>query len=334
MPIEEVVDGVIDVIKKNIIAQANVTSNITTGDTVINVDNAFQMKAGQEIVIMDFGFNQPGHIHENVLEYAKIKQVNNTRSVTLNDEVVSNWTVTDRAFIQKTIGHSPLHPDLVLYGDREVIPSQEMAITVEPVTLSNEWIYIQGGLSEEFRIRIMIYGKSVSTEEGRRILDRYSDAVYQLLNDRVHLDVGAHNTPLMEDVANGAMSFRVQDTLANRNFFVPSSSLPNLRSYFLQDNRRRSRVLGVASVTIEGGGTLKIDTIEAIDGNYLKSEFGVAFRVGTYIYDSRVDGITYGQVSKGSALLRASELNWFGKRVNEHLFPQQSKAVNSFEEIP
>ena len=58
--------------------------------------------------------------------------------------------------------------DNVYYGDREVIPSTDMAIAVEPLSLSNEWIYLQGGLSEEYRVSIIVYGKDVETEEGMK----------------------------------------------------------------------------------------------------------------------------------------------------------------------
>ena len=333
MAVEEVIDAVIDVIQKNIIAQANVTSDVTSGDTIINVDNAFQMANGQEIVIMDYGYSNPSSNHYDVMEYATIKEVNNTTTITLTNPIEGNWLLSDQSFIQKTIGHSPLHYENVLYGDREVIPQQDMAITIEPSSLSNEWIYIQGGLSEEYRLRIMIYGKSIETNEGRRIIDRYSDAVYQLLNDRIHLDVNSHNTPLMEDVPYSSTTFKIQDTPENREYFISSVELEHQRSYFLQDNQGISNVFEILSVTPIVGNLLSILADRPIEGNYLRSEFGVAFRTATYIYDSRVDGITYGQVSKGSAVLRASELNWFGKRLNHHPFPQQSHSVNNFVKI-
>ena len=42
--------------------------------------------------------------------------------------------------------------------------------------------------------------------------------------------------------------------------------------------------------------------------------------------------VDFGQVSKGSAFLRAAELNWWGKRINHHSFPQTSDGVNDFDE--
>ena len=41
-----------------------------------------------------------------------------------------------------------------------------------------------------------------------------------------------------------------------------------------------------------------------------------------YTYDSRVDNIEYGTVQKGSALLKAAKLSWFGKEAEAFQFPQ------------
>ena len=54
MPIEPIVDGIIDMIDKNMIARTNVTSNVLTGDININVEDSFRYNANEEIVLIDF----------------------------------------------------------------------------------------------------------------------------------------------------------------------------------------------------------------------------------------------------------------------------------------
>jgi hypothetical protein len=331
MSIENVTDGVIDLIKKNIIAKTDVISDISIGDTTISVYNSYRFHAGEEIVIIDFGYNQPGHVHYNSFEYARIKTVNNTNSITLYSSVQSNWEIAQKSFIQKTIGHSPLYEDNVLYGDREVIPVDDMAITVEPVSLGNEWIYLQGGLSQEYKLRIMVYGKSISSDEGRRILDRYSDAVYSLLNSNIHLDVNDYDVPILTDYSSGTNTIVIEDTPENQENFVVFSP-PYPFSYVLQDNLGASCWFKFTDRVI-GGGLITLTMDRSFGSDFLLDEFAVVRRFGTYVYDSRADQVVFGQVSKGSAFLRAAEISWFGKIVKEHVFPQTSDGVDDFSKI-
>jgi len=330
MSVEYITDSIIDLIKKNLIAKSNIVSDVNVGDTVINVYNAYRFHADEEIVFIDYGYNVVGNVHYDMFEYSKIKSVNSTTSITVSSPVQSDWTVANKSFVQKTIGHSPLYVDNVLYGDREVIPVDDIAITVEPVSLNNDWMYLQGGLNEEYRLRIMIYGKSIETSEGRRILDRYSWAVYSLLNSNLHLDVNGYETPLLSDYTAGDNTVVIEDTPENRENFVV---LPNT-DYSLQDNLTGSCALGIRITSrIISGGLIYLVINPVDDSSYSLSEFAMFRRLGIYIYDSRADSINYGQVSKGSAFLRASEINWFGKKINEFRFPQTSDSLEDFDRI-
>lgn len=325
--IVQVIDGVIDLIRKNIIAKTNVTADVITGDTIVYVENSFQFNNNEEVVLIDYGYNDENSSHYHIYEYAKIKEVNNTRAITLMTPSLSDWTLANSAFVQKTIGHSPLYEDQVLYGDREVIPTDLMAVTIEPVSKSNEWIYLQGGLSEEFVLEITVYGKDIKMEEGRRILDEYSDSIYKLLNDNLHIDVTDYSTPLLSNAVVGGTEIIIADTATNREKFVVSTT--STFDYQLQDNTGVSCWFQISSVAT-GGGIMRVFATQTIPDTFYVSEYGVLTRLGRYFYDSRVDNITYGQISKGSAILRASKLHWFGKEVNELTFPQPSKGVDYF----
>jgi len=332
MAIEQVVDAMLDMIKKNMIAKTTLTADINVGDTVVSVANSFHFDNNQEIVLIDNGYNTAGSSHYQKYEYAVVKTVNDTNTITLKTPALSSWLVADSAFIQKTIGHVPLYEENVLYGDREVIPTNEMAITVEPVSLSNEWIYIQGGLSEEYRLTIMIYGKSVETEEGMRILNKYSDAVYKLINSNLHININDYQTPLLSDINSGDTTVVIEDTDENRENFIISTEPPN--EYQFQDNNGASCIwYAIVNRTISGG-QITLTFNEPIAGDYLKSDFAVLTKLKRYFYDSRVDSLTWGLTQKGSAVLRAAELSWFGKEVEEYSFPQTDKRVIYFSEKP
>ena len=327
MSIEIITDGIIDIIKKNIIAKTNVTADVTTGDIVVNIVNAYRFNADEEIVLIDWDYNDADSPHYHIYEYAKIKTVNNTHAITLQNAVVGDWTLANNSFVQKTIGHSPLYEDNVLYGDREVIPVDDIAITVEPVSLSNDWIYIQGGLNEEYRIRIMIYGKDIDVDEGRRILDRYSYSVYDLLNNNIHLDVNNYSTPLIHSYVANSSSVVISDTEKNREEFIVT--VGEVADYQLQDNLGVSCWFKITNVS-QGGGLLHLTIAKTFDTTFELSEYAVITKIGRYIYDSRADNVEFGKVAKGSAFLRAAEINWFGKRVYEHTFPQTSDGVDNF----
>lgn len=337
MPIEPLVDAVINIIKRNLIAKTNVTSDVTTGDIVVNVENSFHFKANEEIILIDYDYNTEGSPHYQVYEYAKIKKVNNTSSITLSTPVISNWMMASNAFVQKTIGHSPLYDNQVYYGDREVIATDLMAVTVEPVSMSNEWMYIRGGLSEEYKLKVAIYGKSVDTEDGRRILDKYSDAVVNFLNLNIHAGVSSYSTPLLTDVNSTDTQVTVEDTPSNRENMVLYVDLPvptnGIRNaYQLQDNKGVSIYLEIIDVQYSGGQII-VTFDKPVGAIFEKSEYATIKRLGMYMWDSRADNAIYGVVSKGSAILRVSEISWYGKYIHEFTCPQLDYGLEGFKKI-
>lgn len=330
-----IVEGMIDIIDKNLIAKTNTTSDVLTGDIMINVENAFHLDDNQEIVLIDYDYNIEGTPHYHIFEYATIQEVNNTHWITLTAPVESNWLVSKNAFVQKTIGSSPLYTDLVLYGDRSVIPTTEIAITVEPLSVSNEWIYIHGGLSEEYRISIMIYGKDIETEQGMKILNKYTDAVYNLFNKNIHIDVDNYDSPILYNVPAGQDYVIVEDTPTNRQYFRESIFLPDDQVFEIQDNMGIEIDMAVTKVEYATpfSGQIKITLSRQLNRSYSLAQYGVFRRHGMYFYDSRIDNVEYGMVQKGSAYVRAARLNWFGKKVTEFKFPQKSQRAGYFNEI-
>lgn len=337
MPVEPLVDTIISLVKKNLVAKTNITSDVLVGSNTISVYNSFHFSADQEIVLIDYGYNIEGDPHYQIYEYAKIKSVNNTNSITLYDPVQSNWLVANNSFAQKTIGHSPLYDENVLFGDREVIPTDQMAITIEPVSMNNEWMYLQGGLNEEYKLKVMIYGKDMKTDEGLRILIRYADNMVQLLNENIHMGVDIYSTPLLANVNIGDTTITIEDTQSNQehitisNFVVPM--LKDLRKiYQLQDNKGVNFWFGITNITTSGGiMTLTMDTPTQVA--FSTEEFATIRKPKYYMWDSRADAATYGVIQKGSAILRAAEIGWYGKMINEFSFPQTAKNLRGFKKI-
>ena len=310
MPVTEVSDGLIDLIQENIIAKTNLVSSALTGDVLIQVENSFHYNDGEEIILIDYGYNDESSSHYHIYEYASIKEVNNTHWITLDMAVQDpngGWLVSNGAFIQKTIGHNPLYDDRVYYGDREVIPSEDMAVTVEPLSLSNEWIYIPGGLSEEYRVSIIVYGKDIETEEGMKVLNKYTDSIYLLFNRSMHIDINNYDTPLLANVAAGSYTVIIGDSTTNRDKFKVSTLIPDDEVYEIQDNMGTEIDLFVTDRSIPGDGNIYLTVIQndpssyaatPIARSYSLNEYAVFRRHGRYFYDSRIDNIEYGVVQK------------------------------------
>ena len=331
----DITNAIIDLIKYHIIARTELSQNASAGTSIISVTNAFQFKKNDEVVLIDNGYNTPGSIHYQQFEYAIVKEVIDINTIKLKENLNGDWLLSEDSALQKTIAHTPLFPNNILYGDREVIPTNEMAITVETTGVSNEWIYIQGGLSEDYKVRVMIYGKSIESEEGRLILDRYSDAVYTLLNENIHIDINNNITPILVDVNAGTNKIYIEKNDDNLEYFGDLT----IKEYFLQDaneNTTNCYKFGITNVNpnynLSGEAVIELTIDDPAIFDFTTSNFAVLIRRNQYVYDSRVDSVNFGQVFKGSAAIRASEINWFGKTVNDYIFPQKSYKVPYFVE--
>lgn len=335
--VTEITESLINVIKKNMIAKTELTSDGLAGQTTIYVTNAFQFRDGEEIVLIDYDYDLEGEKHYAQMEYAKIKTVVNTTEILLESALQDSWYTAKSSFIQKTIGHSPLIEKHVYYGDREVISTEYMAITIEPVNLSNEWMYLQGGLNETYQFKITIYGKSLNTDDGKRIIDKYADAVYQLLIDNLHFAIDNYDCQLQQNASIGDTQVVILDTPKNREMIKPYTPLtPEVYEYpygfMLQDNYHTSCWIKIDAVTYSGG-FIYVDLERALTDNYTLNEYAVLRRFGRYVWDSRADGIEYGAIQKGSAFIRAAQINWFCKSIRELKFPQASNHVDYLPKV-
>ena len=336
----EVGQALVAIIKDNIIAKTATTANVASSATIVPVVNTFQFRPKEEVILIDNGYGVQASPHYKKFEYATLQSVSNTNAVVVSAPIVGDWTIANHTSMQKTIGHAPLYEQNVYYGDREVMPLDQMAVAVEPKSLGNEWMYLQGGLSEEYRFEINVYGRDIKMDEGKIIIDKYTDAIYQLLNENMHFNVDNYDAPILADANANATMVTVDDTPENRAQFVPydpSTDHPTRfeypYSFELQDNHHVSYWLQVTSVNYVGGNIQVFFTPQITDA-FKVSEFAILKRVGRYIYDSRVDNVTYGAVQKGAAFLRMNQLSWYCKWVNEFTFPQTANNVKEFSLSP
>ena len=93
MSIELIVDGIIDLIKKNLIAKTDLLLDASAGDTIINVKNAYRFHKDEEIVLIDWGYNNEDHQHYQIFEYAEIKRIIDTKHIELKSSLLDKFKV-------------------------------------------------------------------------------------------------------------------------------------------------------------------------------------------------------------------------------------------------
>ena len=307
MPVEQIVDGMINVLKKNVVARTLLTQDAPAGSNVLKVDNTFHYEGVNEIVLFQTG-------DEDDLNWHTIFQIVDTNTIVLLQPTTKDFFVSRSAMIQKALGNTYIFAEDILFGDREVIPNpNRVVITVNPDTLSNEWIYLMGGLDEDYRMTITIYVKDDEFVDGMRVISKFADSIYHLLNGNIHLDIVNDETPLTADIAVDANLVTIGSTA--------SWTADSDHRYELQDNENVEIDFAIDSVI--DATTVRISRRTVKD--YEVARKGIFRRRVRYLYESRVDKVEFGYISKESVVFKAARLSWFGKETEEYGFPQQGR---------
>ena len=390
--IEPVVDGMIDLLKTNLVANTFLTADAHAGDSVLHVDNSKRFNKFEYILMLDNNCTQNQTTGElSGVEFHKVDtEFQETGLLYLSEPLHRDFLVSDYGRLQKTIKKVPLNEKDVLYGDRQVINFDFVAICVEPESHSQEWLAVRL-LGHEYRMSILVYAKSGGTsldeEFAMRVCNTYADAINRLLMGNIHLDLSFDSVPLIRDAHIGDEGVWISCDAAQE-----WTAGEECRNYEVQDNRGANQLLKIvdtdtsssssseSSLTIGGAsstsssseissssktdesssssssswssqsvspGTIStsltsvssesssessestagmnacfVKLSSALTRDFLVSDKAVLRHKSKYTYDSRVDNIEYGTVQKGSALLKAAKLSWFGKEAEAFQFPQ------------
>jgi len=307
MSAEQIVDGLIRYIQKNIVARELIIDEASQGQNVVKVDNSIRFNDSEEVALAINGSAD--------VEYNSILKIVDTNTIILLHPIIRDYGPSNGAIVQKAIGNAPLFEDKVLFGDREVIPiTNAVAVTIEPATLTNEWIGIPGLLSEEYAIVIMIYAKGDGHEWTQRVSLKYSKAIYDLLNQKIHMDLVNDETAITTNLTAGSTTITIPST--------DGWCVDELYRYEVQDNGHVEIDFSIKEVL----SPTEIRINRPLAGDYDMANKLKLIRRVKYLYDSRVNNIEYGTVSKSSSLYKAARLSWFGKESEDYSFPQISKS--------
>ena len=206
--IEPLVDGIIDLLSVNLVAATHLTQDAHVGDTVLYVDNSRRFQNFDYVVMMDNNSHQDNAAGSLIgVEFHEVATDFQTTSVlTLVEPLQQDFIVSNNARIQKAIRKTILYAKDILYGDRQVITFDSVAICVEPESKRQDWLATRL-LGSEARLAIMVYVKSGGTgeeeESAIRICNAYADAINDLLMGNIHLDISDDRVPLVRDAHAG-----------------------------------------------------------------------------------------------------------------------------------
>lgn len=270
------------------------TADMVPGSKLATIANTSRFRPGDEVFIMSA---VTGVAEKNVVD-----EITDSFVLTMRDPTVPGWTVANSSIVQKAIGYQPLKR--VFMGDIRRIPDFP-AITIAQGNESNEWWAI-GATDHEYRITIRIYVQSHVFDDAEILLAKYAKVTREILMDHIHpiINSATEFHPLTFDLPAGGTVVSVADTSTfevNGTVFIrdaqpiPSSGENIIRS--------------ILSPT-----DLELATPSPF--TYLVSRQAEILKVNRYLYDTRPSEISYGYVpGAGGSLLRAAEINWFGKEV-------------------
>ena len=303
--LEQVCDGMINLIIKNAGARATFTANAPAGSTVLTVDSTVHFQDAEQIVLID--------INEGHEEYHSILSIEDINNVRLVQPTQSNYMVSDTATMQKAIGNVALPSNAVLFGDREVIPNPEITITVDPTTLNSvEWKYLRGGLDMQYNLIITVYVKLDTNDNAIRVVQKYGDYLFDLMINNLHLDVVNDEMFLSSDTTIGDNFVVVPDTTG---YYIDLYS----HRYEIQDNNNSETDFYISNI-LSGPPRIVLD--RGMYNSYKVADRAIFRRRVRYIWNALVTEVEYGYIQKGSQMYKACKLNWWGKEVNEVQFPQ------------
>ena len=295
----------IKLITKNAGARTVLTADALTGATVITVDNTLHFNDAETIMLID---TDPAHV-----EYHSILKIFGTNTLALVQPVESDFLTANMSTMQKAISNVALSDNAILFGDREVIPNPELTITVDPITMNSiEWMYLRGGLSLQYNLIVTVYVKLDVNDRAIRATQEYGDYLFDLIINNLHLDIVNDEVFLPVDVAAGSTEIQLSDTTG---FYVDTGS----HRYEIQDNNNAETDFYVMNV-LSGPPRVVLD--RPVVNSYRVADKAIFRRRVRYIYNALVTEVEYGYVQKGSQMFKACRLTWWGKEVNEVIFPQ------------
>lgn len=286
MAMQEVLDSVRRIIHKWVNTITPITSDITTGDLTISVQNVRRFQRGDQIMIKD------SQVYETGLIVGEVDS--DTKIITLTSPALNNWVVSPSTTVIKTLGNQFVQG--IYIGDPDVIMKYP-AITVNGVTRSSEWLTLES-TTERYEIEIGIFVKDSTHEEGYRFLMSLVDTIQLgLKRNVIPMIYDAEFTSLKEDYVFNDPNIVVNDI----ELFEPYHRI------YMEDPYQYIETW--TDVIYGDGETIKLKWPLALSFDASDTIVTVPRR---FVYNSWPATINYGKIHKGE-LLKAATISWFAE---------------------
>ena len=290
---EYLIDSVRRIISRWVSTNTPVSSDVSAGDTTINVVASKRFKQGDEVMLRNpFTGETPLYVDE-IVDDTHIK---------LTSPVKFPWKVGETSILEKTFRQNFVQG--VYIGEPDGIPMYP-AITVNALNRDSDWLTLDS-TKEAYRIKVTVYVKAGNQEDTYRFLLNIVDTIQYGLKQNFYPLVAPYDvtTPKF-NISSGDEYIKVND--------VSIFNTTTKHRILIEDLFKTQEFVVSEVVDFE---TIRVSP--KVCDNYLISDGAKVISVKRFFYNSWPDNIEYGTIFKGT-MLKAATISWFAWEEELHL---------------
>lgn len=281
-----ILNGVRQIVARHVVADVPITSDISPGDTVLNIKTTIRLKNGDEIIITDGENEEHDLFIHSVIDDTHIQLTTTTRF---------DWAVSDNVVIKRAFAGQYVKG--IYLGEPDVIPTYP-AITVNIVNSHSEF-WTTRATKERYQIEIGIFVEGSDQESGATLLWE--------LTDRVQLSLKKNVYPLLSDFTTYNITADIQPT----DYFIKVADTSVFRQGQLVLIEDTFQTVETYIDVICDATTLKLNTPTGL--NYSTADTLLILPT-RFIFNSWPADITWGKIFKGT-LLKGASISWFAEEM-------------------
>ena len=298
---EYLIDSVRRIISRWVSTNAPITSDISPGDTTVEVTTSKRFKVGDEVIIRNPTTGETPLYIDEIVDDTHIK---------LTSPVRFPWKVGETSIIEKTFRQ--MFVQGIYVGDADNIPMYP-AITVNAVNRDSDWLTIDS-TKEVYRLKVTVYVKTGNQEDAYRFLLNMVDTIQYGLKQNIYPLVAPYEvtTPKV-NISSGDEYIKVNDVSI---FNTTTKHRILIEDLFKTEEFVVSEVVDYETIRV----------YPKVCNNYLISDSAKVISVKRFFYNSWPDSIEYGTIFKGT-MLKAATISWFAWEEELHLQPPMDVSI-------
>jgi len=281
----DILESVKQIINRWVNTQIPITSNVSSGDTIIEVRNSQRFLKGDEVMIRSStNAELPQNYIEEIIDDTHIKLVN---------PVLYSRDISESVILQKTYDTQVLNG--IYFGEPENVPTFP-AICIKATTTDSDWFTIDS-TKEIYNIDVNVYTKAATQEKGYKAHIRLAENIRYGLKRNIYPLVGPYKTTtVIADIVPGDSFIKIADSS-----ILFAGERINIEGEYTRCETFVNKIIDINTIRISPA---------ALCSFFAASEHPVVIAPERYIFNSWPKNTTYGEVYKGT-LLKAARINWF-----------------------